>query len=220
MKEELRKILPAHTEIIIMYGATEASARLTYLNSKRYEDKIDSIGKAIPGVTITILDKNNKEAEVAEVGELVANGENIMRGYWKDDKISAQVLDEYGYHTGDLGYKDEEGFIYLVGRKDKLLKVGGHRINPHEIEDVIMMTNLVMEIVVVGVPDELLGNKLVALISLINKSTSDDEIIKRCSNLLPKYKMPHEVKIVGSLPKKTNGKIDKEKCLKLIQQKI
>ncbi len=218
IKRELRRVLPEHTRIFIMYGATEASARLTFLDPDWYEEKIGSIGKPIQGVTLKVLDKDNLEVPAGQVGELVGDGANIMHGYWKDEQSTRQVLDQNGYHTGDLGYMDPEGFYYVQGRKDNLLKVGGHRINPTEIEDAMMETGFVIETGVVGVPDKLLGNKLVALVVSKEDNVDDNAILSRCSGLLPKYKLPSEVKLVRALPKSTSGKIDKVKCLAMAEK--
>jgi len=215
IKEELRKVLPAHTQIYIMYGATEASARLTYLRPDQFANRMGSIGKPIPGVTMKVLNKNGQNLPKGQTGELVASGPNIMQGYWKDNKATSAVLDQNGYHTGDLGYYDKEGYFFVNGRKDNLLKVGGHRINPQEIEDVLMATKLVVETAVIGVPDELLGNKLIALAVLRNGTSSKNKIMKICADILPKYKLPGSIKLVRSLPKNTSGKIDKAKCLEL-----
>ncbi len=209
IKKKLVKVLPVHTQICIMYGATEASARLTWLEPALLEKKIDSIGKPIPGVNIKILDKNHNRVPQGETGELVASGKNIMSGYWKDPETTANVLDKNGYHTGDQGYKDEDGFYFIKGRKDSLLKVGGHRINPQEIEDTLMETDLVVESAVIGVKDDLLGNKLIAFASVKDKQTTPKTILAKCSQLLPKYKMPAQVQIVKNLPKNANGKINK-----------
>ena len=216
IKQELRRVLPEHTEIYIMYGATEASARLTYLEPARFYDKIESIGKAIPDVTMKVLDKNGREVAVGQVGELVGSGANIMQGYYKDPETTAKVLDHNGYHTGDIGYCDEEGFLYLVGRKDNLLKVGGHRINPQEIEDAIMETGIVVEAVVFAMPDELLGNKLIAVVTPIDTNTTPNKILKSCVATLPRYKLPSEIQIVKSLPKHPSGKINREKCKEFV----
>jgi len=212
IKEKLRKVLPPHTDIVIMYGATEASARLTWLDPKLFEAKIDSIGKAIPDVTMKILNDKGREVNPMETGELVGAGENIMQGYWKDKAATAAVLDHNGYHTGDLGYMDEEGFLYLIGRKDNLLKVGGHRINPQDVEDRIMETGQVIEVAVVGVPDELLGNRLIAVAVPVDKDFDELLVIEACMQKLPRYKQPSEFRFIRSLPKKVNGKIDKAGC--------
>lgn len=212
IKQDLRRVLPDHTEIFIMYGATEASARLTYLEPSRFNDKIESIGKAIPDVTVKVLDENGIEIPAEKVGEIVGSGANIMQGYYKDPETTAKVLDSNGYHTGDLGYRDEEGFLYLVGRMDNLLKVGGHRINPQEVEDVIMETGRVVEVAVIGIPDELLGNRLIAILVPVDNNTTPNQILELCATRLSRNKLPSEIKTVKSLPKHPSGKIDRKKC--------
>lgn len=217
-KKELIKVLPNHTEICIMYGATEASARLAYLEPDQLEKKLNSIGKPIPGVQIKILDENNQDVNAGQTGELVASGNNIMLGYWKDPETTSKALDNNGYHTGDQGYIDEDGFYFIKGRKDSLLKVGGHRINPQEVEDAVIETGLVVESVVIGIKDNLLGNKLIALATPKNKDIDANIILSKCSKLLPKYKMPAEIKFVKILPKNANGKIDKYRCAQLLKK--
>ena len=215
LKEDLSQTLPSHTEIYIMYGATEASARLTYLDPRQYDEKMDSIGKAIPGVTIKILGSDGQELPSGKVGEIVASGPNIMQGYWNDPEGTARILDDKGYHTGDFGYQDEDGFFYVQGRKDRLLKVGGHRINPQEIEDIILSSGLVIETIVLGIPDDLLGHKLVALATPGNRGCKSRDIRAYCASNLPKYKVPGEVRLVRALPKSGSGKIDCSKCIKI-----
>ena len=168
IKTELRDVLPEHTQIYIMYGATEASSRLTYLEPERYRQKMGSIGKPIPGVTLRVLDVDGRQLPADSIGELVAAGANIMQGYWKDPETTDRFLTKAGYHTGDLGYQDDEGYFYVNGRKDNLLKVGGHRINTQEVEDALMATKLVIEAAVLGLPDKLLGNKLIAVATPVN----------------------------------------------------
>lgn len=216
IKEELRKVLPVHTQIYVMYGATEASARLTYLDPERFEDKMDSIGKPVAGVTLQVVTEEGKTAGAGEPGELVASGPNIMKGYWKDLEAFAKVMDEKGYHTGDLGYRDREGFFFVYGRKDNLLKVGGHRINPREIEDVILSSDMAVEAAVVGIPDSLLGQKMIALATPIEPSCEARDILGYCADNLPRYKVPSDLILVRSLPKKSSGKIDREICRRII----
>jgi long-chain acyl-CoA synthetase len=215
IKKELRQILPSHTQIYIMYGATEASARLTYLEPDVFIKKMESIGKPIPGVRIRILDSRGEEVPKGEIGEIVGAGSNIMQGYWQDSEATAEVLDHNGYHTGDLGYQDEEGYLFLVGRRDNLLKVGGHRINPQEVEDVLMATGLILEAAVLGIHDPMLGHRLVALICAKNGNCDENDILAPLASKLPKYKMPSEVKWLRSLPKSPSGKIDRFKCLQI-----
>lgn len=216
-KQDLRKALPDHTQIVVMYGATEASARLTYLEPDQFESKMGSIGKAIPGVKVKVLLPDGTEAPQGETGELVAGGSNIMQGYWKDPDASKKVLDAHGYHTGDLGYQDEDGYFFVTGRKDNLLKVGGHRINPQEVEDVVMESGLVIESVVVGIPDELLGNKLIAVATPKEEGLDSKAILTACDGKLPKYKMPSEVRLVKALPKNVSGKINRDQIVEMLK---
>ncbi len=212
LKKELRMSLPKHTQIVIMYGATEAAARLTYLDPAYFESKIESIGKPIPNVSISLLDEEGKKVPDGKEGELVAMGPNIMQGYWKDPKDTAQILNAKGYHTGDIGYLDKDGFLYIKRRKDGLLKVGGHRINPTEIEDFLMATNQLIETSVMGLTDKLLGNKLIALIVPKNENCDPKNLMEICAKGLPNHKHPADIIPVRTLPKNANGKIDKTKC--------
>ena len=218
IKEELREVLPLHTDIVVMYGATEASARLSYLATESFREKIDSIGKAIPGVTLKILDENKQEVVRGQTGELVASGTNIMLGYWNNEEATRKALDHHGYHTGDQSYQDEDGFFYLTGRKDNLLKVGGHKINPQEVEDAIMETELVVETAVIGVPDDLLGHKMVALVAPKSRDCTEMQLLGSCAEKLPKYKLPGKVKMLRALPKSLSGKIDRAKCIELAEK--
>jgi len=212
IKEELLRVLPPHTRLYIMYGATEASARLTVLEHESLKSRIDSIGRPIPGVTLRVMDEQGRELPSGETGELVAAGPNIMQGYWKDPINTAIVLDNNGYHTGDIGYCDCDGYYYIVGRKDSLLKIGGHRVNTREIEEVFMGTGLLAEVAVIGVPDPLLGQRMVAIAAPLKKECLEREILSRCVKLLPRYKLPSEVRLVEALPKTSNAKIDYPKC--------
>ena len=218
IKQDLRKALPSHTKIYIMYGATEASARLTYLDPDFFNQKIRSIGKPIPDVSISILDEDGMEVPDGQEGELVASGPNIMRGYWKDPEETARVLTKNGYHTGDIGYRDSDGFLFIKRRKDGLIKTGGHRVNPTEIEDVLMATNQLIETTVVGIPDKLMGKKLIALAVPKNEECSSTLLMEACIKALPKYKWPGDIIFIRMLPKNANGKIDRIKCMEMAQK--
>jgi acyl-CoA synthetase (AMP-forming)/AMP-acid ligase II len=216
IKLDLFQALPTHTSIVVMYGATEASARLTWLDPRYYLRKIGSVGKEIPGVEIAILDEYGNELPSGEQGELVAEGPNIMAGYYKDPAATERVLDDHGYHTGDLGYRDAEGFLFITGRRDNQMKVGGHRLDPQEIEDVILESGLVIEAAVVGMPDEILGVVPAALIVPIAKEINQEELLVHCARSLPRYKTPHDLFAVSALPKNGNGKVDRLQCADLI----
>jgi acyl-CoA synthetase (AMP-forming)/AMP-acid ligase II len=213
VKEGLREVLPPHTDIVIMYGATEASARLSYLAPEHFLEKMDSIGKAIPEVTLRIVGENGNEVSPGQIGELVAQGPNIMQGYWKDQDSTTNALKGGVYHTGDQAYQDADGFHFLVGRNDDQLKVGGHRVNPHEVEDILMESGMLMESVVLGLPDGLLGHRLVACSVPIKNDCIEQQVLSFCAAKLPKFKVPGTIMFVRSLPKNSNGKVDRKRCL-------
>lgn len=216
VKEELLRALPAHTRLYIMYGATEAAARLSYVEPDRLRDKIDSIGIPIPGVAMSVRSEEGDDLPPGQVGELVATGENIMLGYWRDPEATGKVLTHHGYHTGDTGYRDADGYFHVVGRKDQQLKVGGHRVSPQEIEDAIVATDMVVECAVLGVPDALVGHRLIAVAVPIDKATVARDILQRCSQALPRHKVPAEIRLAKALPKNSSGKIDRQACLGLL----
>lgn len=216
IKAELLKALPAHTRLYVMYGATEASARLAYLEPEQIAKKPSSIGKPIPGVSLHVIGPDGSEVSQGQTGEIVAQGPNIMAGYWRDPESTATVLDAWGYHTGDMGYMDAEGFYYVTGRKDNILKVGGHRISTQEIEDALAATGLVIDSVVIGLPDRLLGHRLVALVSPREKNCGENEILARLTALMPTYKTPSKVLFCRHLPLNASGKVDRAKCRTLL----
>jgi len=210
VKRELLKVLPGHTRLIVMYGATEAAARLAYVPPERLEAKIDSIGIPIPGVTMSVVSPEGRDLGPGEHGEIVVRGDNIMLGYYKDEEATRQVLDERGYHTGDLGYMDEEGFFYVTGRKDDQLKVGGHRVSPQEIEDAIADSGLAVESVVFGLPDPLQGQRLAGLVVPVRPASGTvTEILRHCAARLPKFAVPGTLRLVETIPKTANGKLDR-----------
>ena len=195
----------------VMYGATEAAARLTYLDPAELPRRPGSIGRAIPGVEILVLREDGTPADVGEVGELVARGENIAVGYWNDPEGTRARFDELGYHTGDLGYADADGFLYLVGRRHDMIKVGAHRVGPKEIEDVICDHPAIREAAVIGAPHDLLGEAPVAFVSLRGETEFDrDALMIFLRDRLPPHKMPVRVFVLAELPKTSGvGKIDK-----------
>ncbi len=194
--------------IFVMYGATEASARLTYVPPDDLPRKIGSVGRAIPGVTLEVLREDGSRAASCEVGEVVARGPNIMEGYWNDPEETVRVLDADGYHTGDLGWFDEDGFLWLAGRAREQIKSGAHRIHPKEIEDAILEHVSVHEAAVIGVHDETLGEAIHAFVVLRMGAAADaDELLAHCRAHLPAYKVPKRVLFRDELPKGPAGKI-------------
>jgi len=198
-------------DFYVMYGATEASARLTYLDPKRLEAKIGSIGRPIPNVEIVVVTEEGTIAAPGEVGELVARGANISSGYWNAPDETTRKFGPLGYRTGDLGYADSEGYLYLVGRKHDMMKVGAHRVGAKEIEDVLNEHPAIHEVAVVPAPDELLGEVPVAFLTLRGDLRGGtDELRVYCGAKLPPHKVPVRWVIQRDLPKIAEiGKIDK-----------
>ncbi|MFX1500411.1 MAG: class I adenylate-forming enzyme family protein [Promethearchaeota archaeon] len=206
---ELKKALPT-TKICIMYGQTEATARLSYLPPELLDSKLGSIGRGIPGTKIEVLNKNGDLVKPREIGEIVASGGNIMLGYWQDPEETAKVLKDGKLFTGDLGFNDEEGYIFLTDRAKEIIKVGGYRVGPKEIENIISKHPDVVEVAIIGIYDELLGEAIKAFVSLTNNSNlSTKELISYCQQNLPSYKVPKSIEIMASLPKNISNKIDK-----------
>jgi len=207
-KEVALAFYPA--KLYVMYGATEASARLSYLNPIDLPRKWGSIGKAIPNVELYVADEKGNPLPAGKTGEIVARGANIMLGYWKDESETKKVL-KYGlYFTGDLGKMDDEGFLYVVGRKKDMIKVGANRISAKEIEEKILSFPQVHEVAVIGVPDEITGEAIKAYIVMRNGLAADIEILKFCKKVSPSYKVPKYIEFVNSLPKNSAGKIMKQ----------
>lgn len=218
LTEKLLEILPRHTQLYVMYGATEASARLSCYPVGLHKDKIGSIGKPIPGVTLAIVDNEGRILGPGAAGEVVAAGDNIMHGYWNAPEETCNVLKNGWYHTGDSGHRDKDGFYFVVGRKDSLMKVGGHRINPQEIEDVMMQSDLIVESIVIGKEDPLLGNSLLAMAVPKSEECTERQLLDYCASQLPRFKLPSKTLFVRALPKRNGGKIDRMKCIELLTQ--
>jgi long-chain acyl-CoA synthetase len=195
----------------VMYGATEASARLTFLDPALLHEKAGSIGRPIPNVEILVVREDGSRAEPGETGELVARGSNIAQGYWNNVEETAQRFGPLGYRTGDLGYMDDDGFLFLVGRRHDMIKVGAHRVGAKEIEDILHEFPGVHEVAVVPAPHELLGQVPIAFLSLTRDAEFVTEALQAfCRSRLPAHKVPARFVIRAELPKLgTIGKIDK-----------
>ncbi|MGD9171321.1 MAG: class I adenylate-forming enzyme family protein [Candidatus Thiodiazotropha sp.] len=209
LADRLINALP-HTQLFIMYGQTEASARLTYLPPHMLEKKRGSIGIAIPNTTIEVRNKSGRVTAPGETGEICANGENIMQGYWKDKEKTREVLKDGWLYTGDLAHTDADGYLYIDGRSSDMIKSGANRISPKEIEEVIQELEDVHEVAVVGTPDELLGEIIKAYVVPKKGSELKQMTIQRhCKSNLAIYKIPKFIEFIEELPKTASGKIQK-----------
>lgn len=200
-------------KLLIMYGSTEAAPRLTYLDPGKLDTKLGSIGKAISGVEIIITDDEGNILPRGEIGELRARGPNIMQGYWKDPEGTQRVLQNGYYRTEDLGYEDEEGYIFLTGRRRDIIKVGGNRVSAKEIEEIISEIPDVHEVAVVGIEDDILGEAIKAYIVMNGGQLKEADFRSQLRQSLPNYKVPSEIEFIDNLPKNESGKILKSQLL-------
>ncbi len=196
-------------DFFVMYGQTEATARLSYLHPKKLKSKLGSIGQAIPGVQLKIVDPNGKELPVGQEGELIASGENIMQGYYKDSELSHTILRNNWLYTGDIAKKDEDGDIFIVGRIKEIIKVGGNRVSPKEIEEVISSVDDVIDCKVTGIHDNVQGeavNAAIIISDLDRKEEIEQQILERCKSKLAMYKIPQFMEFTDEMNLKATGK--------------
>ncbi|MCM4167320.1 Long-chain-fatty-acid--CoA ligase [Arenibacter antarcticus] len=196
-------------DFFIMYGQTEATARLSYLPPNMVSKKVGSIGKGIPGVSLKIVDNQGDEVKVGEEGELVAKGENIMLGYFKEPVETEKTIKNGWLYTGDIAVADKENFLYLKARKKEIIKVGGKRVSPKEIEEVILSVPEVVDCTITGVEDDILGESILATIVLNNPKNQihmKEVILSKCVEKLSLYKIPQQMVFENSISISATGK--------------
>ncbi|MDP2940345.1 MAG: AMP-binding protein [Candidatus Omnitrophota bacterium] len=174
-------------------------------------NRIESVGKPAPWYEIKIFEENDKEVPTGEVGEVVIKGWIVMQGYYKDEEATAQVLRDGWFHTGDLGRFDNEGFLYIVGRKKEMIKVSGQIVYAPEVEAALYKNTAIVEAAVIGIPDKMRGELVKAFVVLKPGQLLKEEDLRYfCREHLAHFKVPHEVEFRENLPKNRAGKIDKE----------
>lgn len=204
----------------LMYGLTEAF-RSCYLPPEQIDIRPKSFGKAIPNAQISVINDQGYECQPHEHGELVHRGVLVSQGYWNDVEKTAErfkpapnilsqiVLTEMAVWSGDVVTKDEEGFLYFVGRKDDLIKTSGYRLSPDEVEHTLYLLDDIREVIVIGVPHPILGQALVAIIVAKSAELTEKRVQKHCVNLLPNYMLPKHIVFVTSLPRNANNKFER-----------
>jgi acyl-CoA ligase (AMP-forming) (exosortase A-associated) len=222
--DELRRLLePSGTKIYLMYGLTEAF-RSTYLPPEEIDRGTECIGKAIPDTQIMVINKQGEECAPGEVGELVHRGPTVAMGYWGKEEATRkayrpnplappELLDvERVVYSGDQVRRDEEGFLYFVGREDAMIKSQGYRMSPEEIENLLIGSGLVHEACAFGVPDPNVGHQVMAVVSL--KNGGDEDVLEQIREYTvkngPPYMVPKEIIVRDELPKTPSGKIDRK----------
>ena len=205
-------------KLVQLYGQAEAPMCISTLAKRDHivegaeeaVKRLSSAGKPCVNVEVRIVDENGKDLNPGEVGEVIVRGYHLMEGYWKLPEATAEVLREGWVYTGDLGYFDPEGFIFLIDRKRDVIISGAFNIYPKEIEDVIVTHPKVKEVAVIGVPDEKWGEAVKAVIvSKEGVEVKEEEIIDHCRHHLAGFKKPKTVDFVKELPRNPYGKIQK-----------
>jgi acyl-CoA synthetase (AMP-forming)/AMP-acid ligase II len=195
-------------KLFVMYGQTEATARLSYLPPERAQEKRGSIGIPIPGVELQVVDEGGRVLAPGETGHLVARGENVTQGYLGEPEETAAILHDGWLWTGDLALRDADGFFFHQGRSKEILKIGGHRVSPVEIEHVVAGHPAVAEAAVIGVRDDLMGEVPAAFIVPRPGQAPDPEDLRRfCRERMPAYRVPVDFTLVESLPRNEAGKL-------------
>ncbi len=174
--------------------------------------KIESVGVPAPNCQVRIVAEDNRQLQQGEVGEIVIKGWVVMDGYYKEPRLTEEVMRDGWFHTGDLGRFDEEGFLYIVGRKKDMIKVSGEIVYSFEVENALLKHAAVQEAAVVGMPDRLRGEMVKAFVVFKKEVQSTPEELRSfCREHLAHFKVPHSIEVRDSLPKTPSGKIQKEK---------
>ncbi len=223
---KLRSMLPK-TKPFLMYGLTEAF-RATYLPPEEADRRPDSIGKAIPNAEVVVLREDGSECAPNEPGELVQRGALVAMGYWNDPDKTAErfkplpakapgrqsglVLPEIAVFSGDTVRRDEEGYLYFIGRRDEMIKTSGYRVSPTEVEEILYATRLVGECAAFGVEHDTLGQSITVIATPPQGGTLDSAaLLAECRQRMPAYMVPGRIEVRdGPLPRNPNGKIDRK----------
>jgi long-chain acyl-CoA synthetase len=169
---------------------------------------VGSVGPPVPGVEVAIFDDEDRPLPVDEVGEIVVRGENVMLGYLNQPEATAEVMKNGWYHTGDLGKMDSDGYVYIVDRKKDMVITSGLNVYPREVEETLSGHPAVQDVAVIGVPDPLRGEAVVAVVvRKPDAEVTDRDLLRFCRERQANYKVPQQVLFRDSLPRGATGKV-------------
>lgn len=208
----LRELVQAHprAQVHVMYGQTEATARLSALDPDLLLEKLGSIGRGIPGVTLRVTDEKGCTVRAGEVGEIRARGANVSPGYLGDPELTAEKMPDGELRTGDLATVDADDYIYVVDRIEDFIKTSGFRIASQDIESVAMELVDLVAVAAVGVPDDARGERVELLaVPRPDSEIAPEDVLKHCRARLPRASVPASVRFATQLPLNANGKVVK-----------
>ena len=203
--------------VIEGYGLSESTCRSTF-NPPNENRRPGSCGQPI-GNEMAIFDEEDQEVPDGELGEIVLRGENILKGYFKNEEATAKAFANGWFHTGDIGYRDADGFFYIADRKSDMIIRGGENIYPREIDDLLYTHPSIASAAVIGVPDDLYGEEVAAVVVLKEGETAtEDNIMEFCREHLADFKCPKTVDFLDEIPKGPTGKLLKRELARLLAQ--
>lgn len=215
--EELVAAQPG-ARVYVMYGQTEATARLSYLPPERLGDKLGSIGRGVPGVELTVIGEDGLPVAPGEQGEIIARGASISPGYVNDPEQTAEKFPGGALRTGDLATVDSDGFIFITGRSGDFIKSWGYRISPHQVEEAALAHGALAAAAVVGLPDPRAGEAVVlAAVALPGGTIDTAELLAHLRARLPKHMVPEAVHVLDALPLTASGKVAKPQLRSLLE---
>ena len=219
---ELKKVFP-EALIFKMYGLTECK-RVCYLEPELVDEKPASVGKAIPGTEVFLLSPEGNPVSSGEPGILHVRGPHVMLGYWNNEELSREMLRpgklpyERVLCTNDWFRMDEDGFLYFLSRNDDIIKTRGEKVSPAEVENAIYKKEGVKEVAVVGIPDEVMGEAIVAFVTVFDSGITEKDIQRVCMENLEIFMVPAKVVFLDEMPKSPNGKIEKKVLTKMAKE--
>ncbi len=217
LKEKLLVQLP-NVHILNRFGSTETPAAI-YLDIKETPDKLESIGKAVSGVKVKIVDEMRKEIKSSKenIGKMAIAGAILMKGYYKEEELTKSVLQGGWLYSKDMAYVDQDGYIFLMGRDDDVINTGGKKFSPVEVEDLLMKSELIKECAIVGIqdPEGILGTVPIMAYVPSREDADENMIINYLKGHIEKYKIPVKCMCVRSLPRNYMGKLERNKVKEL-----